>query len=172
MKAEIIVTSDTHGRTEYLPALRRAYPKASLFLNCGDLEDDPSKCPGWVFVRGNNDWNPDIPDERIIVIAGHKIFMTHSHYFPYARREEKIAAYAREKGCDIAVYGHTHVGKISRIHDVLLVNPGSMRLPRDGKDPSYAIIDIEDDGSVNARLVYMDDWPFPVERPKKGGWFW
>lgn len=171
MKAEIIVTSDTHGKTEYLNELRKAYPKAALFLNLGDLEDDPRNAPRWICVRGNNDWLPSLPTERIIPCAGHRIFMTHSHFFPYARREEKIAAVARDKGCDIALYGHTHVGSIAHINGVLVVNPGSMRLPRDGKQPSYARLVIEDDGSVQAELIYMDDWPFEVKR-SQNGWFW
>lgn len=171
MRAEIIVASDTHGKTHYLPLLRKAYPRA-LLLHCGDLEDDPFNAPGWIFVRGNNDWNGNIPDERVIPVGGHKIYMTHSHFFPYRRREERMAATAREKGCDIVLYGHTHVGAITEIDHVLLVNPGSMFLPRDGKDPSFARIVIEDDGSVNAELIYQDQWPFKVEKPKKREWFW
>lgn len=42
MSTEIIVASDTHGRGDLLRELERAYPRADLFLHCGDLEESPS----------------------------------------------------------------------------------------------------------------------------------
>ena len=56
---------------------------------------------------------------------------------------------AAERNCDIALYGHTHVGD-SRYTDkaagtgrpMWIVNPGSITLPKDGFEPKYAIIRI------------------------------
>ena len=66
---------------------------------------------------------------------------------------------ASEYGCDIVCYGHTHISKIKQLDNILLINPGSARFPRDGKSPSYAILNIEDD-IVDAEIVFQEDWDF------------
>lgn len=173
MSSEIIIASDSHGRSDILPLLQKAYPNADLFLHLGDLEDNPGAFPGWVFVRGNNDWQGDMPSERVISIQGHKIYMTHSHLFPYSRREESLARTALEHCCDICLYGHTHVSNITRKNGVLLINPGSLLMPRDGNEPSYARLILHDDGQTEAEILFEDDWPIEqVKKEKKRFWFW
>lgn len=168
MKAEIIVCSDTHGNSLYLEQLEKAYPKADLFIHCGDLEDDACRYPKWIFVRGNNDWDSGMPAERIISIAGIRIFITHSHLYGYARREEKLAVTALKNNCQVVLFGHTHVPMVRRVDGVLLVNPGSMTFPRDGKEPCYAKLIVEDGGDIKVSLVRSSHWPFPA---KKSYWF-
>lgn len=171
MSTQIVAASDTHGMSGLLGKLEQAYPHAALFLHCGDLEDDPRLYPAWILVRGNNDYMyPNMPDSRVVRYDGIGIYMTHSHLFGYARREEKIAAKAKENDCQIALFGHTHVPVCKQVHGVWLINPGSMRFPRDGKSPCYALITIEDDRSIKAELIHEEDWPFEVEK-SKNHWF-
>lgn len=174
MSAEIIIASDSHGRSEVLHDIEKAYPDADLFVHCGDLEDSASNFPKWVFVRGNNDWNVDMPSERVLRIMGHGIYITHSHLFGYRDRDKAMAAAAREHNCDIVLYGHTHVSKIERVNGVLEINPGSLLLPRDGNPPSYAVLKLDDDGQTEARIVFEPDWPFEedVREKKRFRWFW
>ncbi|MCS6131033.1 YfcE family phosphodiesterase [Clostridium botulinum] len=40
---------------------------------------------------------------------------------------------------DIVFLGHTHYSMYKKLHNVIVVNPGSCGQPRDGKLPSYAI---------------------------------
>lgn len=167
MKAEIILCSDTHGSSIYLDELERAYPKADLLIHCGDLEDDACRYPHWVFVRGNNDWDNTIPDQRIVSVAGIRILMTHSHLYGYRNREERLAQAAIAQNCQVVAFGHTHVPMVRRVQGVLLVNPGSMTFPRDGKDPCYAKMIVNDDGEIRISLIRSPQWPFPV---KKGWW--
>lgn len=169
VKAELIVASDTHGQSYLLDELCEAYPKADLFLHCGDLEDDATKYPKWLFVRGNNDWDSSMPEGRIVTVAGIRIYIVHSQYFSYGRREEQLAQMALKNDCQLVLYGHTHVAKINRIKDVVLINPGSMCLPRDGQPPCYAKVLIMNDGSIKATLIHQPDWPFMVQMPKH---FW
>ena len=56
---------------------------------------------------------------------------------------------ARDRGCDIALYGHTHRQDTRYIppepdgdKPMWIVNPGSIGLPRDGHEPKYAVIRI------------------------------
>ena len=52
---------------------------------------------------------------------------------------------ARQNGCDIALYGHTHIANILYEDGIYIVNPGSCSQSRNGKE-SYAVIDIEPNG--------------------------
>lgn len=166
---EIVAASDSHGRGHVLLELEKWYPRADLYLNCGDLEENPLNYPHWVFVRGNNDYfaADSMPEERIIQAGDHKILLVHSHRFSYYNREQNMAAYALAKGCDIVIYGHTHVASINRVDGVLLVNPGSLWMSRNGKEPSFALIRLHDNGQTEAEIIYEDDWPEIEEQPKK-----
>lgn len=177
MSTEIIVASDTHGRGDLLRELERAYPRADLFLHCGDLEESPKQYPRWVFVRGNNDYyvtQDEMPDTRVLRINGHGILMCHSHTFSYSGRIKAMVEYAKKNRCDIVLYGHTHVSCIEERDGVLVINPGSMRLPRDGTSPSYARIVIDDDGTVHPEIIHEENWPFldPWKKDGKKHWFW
>ena len=164
MSAELIVASDSHGRGDLLKKLELAYPRADLFLHCGDLEEDPNMYPRWIFVRGNNDWVFDVPEIRVLQIEGHKIMITHSHLFGYRNRKEAMAARARENGCDLVLFGHSHHSEIDRIHGVTLVNPGSIAYPRDGNPPSYAKIKLEKDREPEAEIIFENEWPFGFQK--------
>lgn len=177
MSAEIIVASDTHGRGDLLGELEKAYPRADLHLHCGDLESYPRQYPRWTFVRGNNDYyadSGDMPDVRVISIGGHRIMMCHSHTFGYYRsRTKQMVETAKHNRCDILLYGHTHVSDVHEEDGVLMINPGSLRLPRDGKSPSYARIVIDDNSKVQVQILHEENWPFKdPEAGKHKGWFW
>ena len=153
---EIVVVSDSHGASEKLLELERLYPHADAYLHCGDLEDECSLYPKWIFVRGNNDYfasEEDMPSQRVVSIGNHKIFMCHSHLFPFYHREEAMIAKAKEYGCDIVLYGHTHRSDLKQKGDMVIMNPGSIYWPRDGKEPSYGLI-TEKDGELKAQIIH------------------
>lgn len=149
---KLIVVSDTHGRDEILYQLQEQYADADAFLHCGDLERDPLDFPGYLMVQGNNDYYYDMPAERVLPMGEHRILLIHSHQFPYRKRNERLAEYARKLGCDIVCYGHTHVADFHREGDVVLLNPGSLKYSRDGREPSYAILKLEN-GKIGASFV-------------------
>lgn len=173
MGTQIVAVSDTHGLSQVLPLLEKAYPHASAYLHMGDLEDDPRLYPKWIFVRGNNDYmfGMEIPDARVVRVNDTRIYMTHSHRFGYSRREERIAAAAKENDCQIALFGHTHVPVARKIDGIWVVNPGSVAFPRDGKSSCYAVIDIEEDGTIEPHLLHEEEWPFRLPAQNRR-WFW
>ncbi len=63
---KIVVVSDSHGRNDILKTIQEKHPNAKLFIHCGDLEDDPMNYPGYIIVRGNNDYFGRFENERII----------------------------------------------------------------------------------------------------------
>lgn len=159
---KVLIVSDTHGREQNLAeALEQTGPIDQL-IHLGDVEggaehirelagDAPA-----AIIAGNNDFFCDLPNERIFTIGGHRIFMTHGHgYFVhsgtlYLKRE------ARKKGADIVMFGHTHKPYMEEDNELLVLNPGSLSLPRqEGHRPTYIVMEIADDGQISYELCYL-----------------
>lgn len=173
MATEIIIASDTHGRSEYLTKLEQAYPHADLFIHCGDLEDNASHYNRWIFVRGNNDFDFDLDDYKILNVEGVRMYIFHSHRLPYYNREKSLVQLAKENDCQMIIYGHTHMTMAQKMNGVWLINPGSMTYPRDGQSPCYARMVIEDIDHIEIELIHQEQWPFESQQRKnKKNRFW
>ena len=96
-------------------------------------------------VRGNNDWGVTAPERQVIDLEGVKIFMTHGHYLRVKSTMYYLQSAAREEGCTVALYGHTHVADVEPGIPTL-VNPGAVCLDR------CALMEIED-GRARFRLI-------------------
>ena len=159
---KVLIVSDTHGREQNLAeALEQTGPIDQL-IHLGDVEggaehirelagDAPA-----AIIAGNNDFFCDLPNERIFTLGGHRIFMTHGHgYFVhsgtlYLKRE------ARKKGADIVMFGHPHKHYMEEDNELLVLNPGSLSLPRqEGHRPTYIVMEIADDGQISYELCYL-----------------
>lgn len=155
---KIIVASDSHGIcNEYLREIQRWHPDAALYLFCGDLEGDPLDYPGWIMVRGNNDYFGDFVNERIIPCQNHKILLTHSHRYSYYGRIENLASKAKEMDCDIVCYGHTHIADFEVCNGVYVLNPGSLYHSRNQKETSYAILTFTEN-DIDVEFKYRSEW--------------
>ena len=94
--------------------------------------------------------------EREIDIAGHKAFITHGHYYGVSMGPEGLVDEAKSRGCDIAMYGHTHRPFLDVIDGVTVLNPGSLSYPRqEGRRPSYMIIHVDADGKMDYQQKYL-----------------
>lgn len=103
----------------------------------------------------------DLPTTRALTLAGKRFFLVHAtprdpldEYAPpdvefWAKRLEGIDA-------DYVCVGHTHVQFVLQVGATMVVNPGSVGLPRDG-DPRVAYALITDDGPVLKRVEYPVD---------------
>lgn len=94
-------------------------------------------------VAGNCDSGVDYSDknifERMLEFDSKRILITHGHKYAVKSGCGVLEAYARSKGADIVMYGHTHIrdehilppsdGK-GRLY---VFNPGSIFLPDDGR---------------------------------------
>lgn len=109
---QIVIVSDTHSQNEILECLEKKYKDAYAYIHCGDLEDDPRFYPNWLIVKGNNDYYGKFREDFRIRVGSHRIYVTHSHRCSYLYREQNLVRLAKEYGCDIVCYGHTHVSKI------------------------------------------------------------
>lgn len=148
-----VIASDTHGRTDKLIELQMKEP-ADRYLFAGDLCDEPKVAGPWAMVQGNNDHylGSTLPKAIVIDAGKHKILMTHGHLQGYYDRTKKLAKLARDNGCDILVYGHTHRPEITEQDGVLILNPGSLSRPRSPLGCTYMTLDIDDD-KVDPQIV-------------------
>lgn len=127
-----------HGPRNPLPA---GYGPAELGVLLSEIPD-----ASIVFVRGNCD---NAADEKA---CGHQLSKTsrlvetplgtlYLEHGDLSTEEERVAR-AAEAGARWTLSGHTHVKRLETVGDVIVLNPGSPTLPKDGV-PSCAIVDAE-----------------------------
>lgn len=147
----ILILSDSHGKSSAVRQILDAQPDARYIFFLGDvtadIEDMPPLYPDkrFLIVSGNCDFFSLYPSSGIEIIGQHRIFYTHGHTLGVKYGTERLSSTARRNGCDIALYGHTHVSQAVYEDGLYLVNPGSCARPREGR-AGYAFIDIEENG--------------------------
>ena len=68
----------------------------------------------------------------------------------------RITYRAEELGCDIALYGHTHIPDISYLGKVKVICPGSLTEPRQQRRiPTYAIMENTEDEKIDIKIVEL-----------------
>lgn len=158
---KILIVSDTHGHDEELEeAVLREAPFARL-IHCGDVEgreifiEALAECPCCI-VAGNNDFFSDLPREDIMEISGHRILVTHGHYYGVSMNTSGVIDEARMRGCDIVCFGHTHKPVIDSVDGVMIINPGSLAYPRQrGRKASYVVLEVNKNGTAEAEIKYL-----------------
>ena len=150
----IIVMSDSHGNFRAVESIILRNSDAEIFIHLGDGEKDIDqfilKYPQFrdkIFhVAGNCDFNSLSPDRQKLFLIDHNLFATHGHIFGVHGGLDRLVEAAKEQGCDIVLYGHTHVRFNKYINGMYIMNPGSCSEPHDGTLPSFGTIDISPAG--------------------------
>lgn len=160
---KIIVVSDSHMHYGALEEVIKLQKTADMFIHLGDGERDykhllrayPKLAPRFHYIRGNCDYDPEYPITEVIDLNfGHRIFATHGHRLQIYSSPGTLAKLAQDNGCDIALYGHTHISQNIYYSGIYICNPGSLARPRDGKKPSYAVLDVSAAG-VLINIVHL-----------------
>ena len=158
----VLIVSDTHGKNGNLEKVLRRVAPLDLVFHLGDLEgsegyiENIAPCPVHM-VSGNNDFFTSVPAEKIVVIGRHKIFMSHGHRYGVSFDTVRIKEVAREHGCDVVFFGHTHRPVIDLEDEVIAVNPGSISYPRqENRRPSYVLMDIDRYGELQFSLYFLE----------------
>ena len=158
---KITVVSDTHNNFDILYDIVRKNLDSDLFIHLGDgereFEDVRSAFSdkAFVYVKGNCDYG-DWPLFSRLSLGGHEFYICHGDRFPRSELAGYLYATAQTNGCDIALFGHTHVPYDKTVNTVRLFNPGSPSLPRGMSAPSYGIITISEDGRLTAEHKNTD----------------
>lgn len=148
-----VVISDSHGRRGAMEKVQSLFSENDYIVHLGDGSSDmrpvlsayPEKA---IVLRGNCDFSFG-EDERVIDAEGVRILCCHGHKYSVKSNLWKLALRARELGCSVALYGHTHIASIDRIDGVLLVNPGALG---DYVSPSYCYLVVHG-GAVTPTIV-------------------
>jgi len=151
---EIVVVSDTHGRNDILQQIRQQHSKAYAYIHCGDSEAESYQIDGFASVIGNNDHCRDFPSELVLDLDGTRTFVIHGHQFSRMKMAEGLLNKAKDKQCQLVLYGHTHAFSSEMVDGIVLVNPGSLFHNRDGHLPCYALITIESSVISVKRIYY------------------
>ena len=154
MFMRIIVISDTHGSYSAIESVFIRNSDADWFIHLGDGESELDRfvishkefAPKIIHVAGNCDYDTLSPDHIVLPAVEHKIFAAHGHKFGVRSSLQHLKLVAKENGCDIILFGHTHERFMSYEDGIWLLNPGSAACPRDEKNPSFGTIDVSEYG--------------------------
>lgn len=142
---KFIVCGDNHGKKDPMTRLLENYPEVDDFLHMGDVGFPKDETKEFKIVNGNNDFFFGYPEELVVTVGTKRIYMTHGHHLAYGDRLRDLAQRAKDRNCEIACFGHTHVYQVEDVDGILCINPGSLSHNRDGRAPSYAEVTIEND---------------------------
>ena len=180
---KILIVSDSHGIAGPLKgAILKEAP--DMLIHLGDAEYSTSEIAKWagsprtpcVFVRGNCDitsYDPSIVmNYAVFDLKGHRFYCTHGNRERVNYGLLTLSLTAQEQGCDICLFGHTHipydsfgdaVSNYDRYYDSdgfpsgpRILNPGSISLPRGGSKRGYMIMNMEDDGRYDVRYCLVE----------------
>ena len=152
---KIVATSDNHGYLDSIQEILNKNSNADFYLHMGDCCCNPMDIRPFVAVKGNNDYNLDLPEHKVIEInKDNRIFMVHGHQYTFniARMVEE----AKKERCNIILCGHTHTFADYVKEGVRIINPGSCTYNRDYSNPCYAVITIDDNNSIKVDKVELE----------------
>ena len=148
------VFSDTHGSSVLMTeAVRRWRPDCIIHL--GDCERDTEvlrrefpEIPLYA-VCGNCDLCPQYPETDVVPLGPVKAFITHGHLYNVSWSTDSLVYAAMERGCKLALYGHTHRAENSEVFGTYVVNPGTAGK---GRELTGALIRVFDNGAVAVEI--------------------
>lgn len=141
---KIVMVSDSHTDTQSLSLIRdRHLQEAQLFIHCGDSQL-PAHHPaltGFLTVCGNCDFDRHLLNDQLENLSPQdRLFMTHGHLYDVKYSLQRLYYKARELEANIVCYGHSHCIGAEMIDGILFINPGSVLLPRNTKEKTYAML--------------------------------
>lgn len=158
---KLLIASDIHGSAYYCEKLLEVYAKeqAQRMILLGDIlyhgprNDLPAEyAPKKVIqmlnahkeeiyaVRGNCEAEVDqmvlefpvLADYMVLFWNERAVYATHGHIYNEEKRPPMKAG-------DILLHGHTHVLRAEEKDDIIILNPGSVSIPKEGNPPTYAV---------------------------------
>ena len=154
---KVLVFSDSHGFVGNIKKAIRQHPQIDYMIHLGDYGMDVEEI-GYEFpyltieaVQGNCDRIREHPVEKVIKLGGKSIFITHGHVYGVKYGLDTIISKGVQEDYDAILFGHTHQPLVDWRKGLLLVNPGSISSTRGTVGPTYAILDISDNG-LNADI--------------------
>ena len=160
---KLMFASDIHGSAYYCEKMLECYrrEKAERLWILGDIlyhgprndlpkEYAPKKVIAMLndikeeicAVRGNCDTEVDqmvlefpiLADYSLLAADGLRLYATHGHVYNEQHMPPLMAG-------DILIHGHTHIYEIKKTGEHVILNPGSVSIPKGGNTPTYGILE-------------------------------
>ena len=149
-KMRILIFSDSHQNPSFMINAIKNHPDAKDIIFLGDglsditLIKEQFEDLNFYCVKGNCDTFSNEEQEKVLIFCQKKILITHGHCYNVKGGTAALEKMARDKNCDIVLYGHTHIADSRYIDGLFVLNPGS--IGRGRPDKSFAFIDITQNG--------------------------
>lgn len=160
---KLMFASDIHGSAYYCEKMLECYrrEKAERLWILGDIlyhgprndlpkEYAPKKVIAMLndikeeicAVRGNCDTEVDqmvlefpiLADYSLLATDGLRLYATHGHVYNEQHMPPLMAG-------DILIHGHTHIYEAKKAGEHVILNPGSVSIPKGGNPPTYGILE-------------------------------
>ena len=151
----VAVIADSHNQFSRLPLALEKIGKADMLFHLGDYAIDAERIADelggvpFFAVKGNNDVGSVYPELRIERVEDAWVMLVHGDRF---YNLYQMINKARDNRCAAVLFGHTHVPLLQADGELLVVNPGSMSLPRQGSKPSVALLEV-DGKDINVKML-------------------
>lgn len=134
-----LIFSDSHGDEEnlrWMAELMSRRGPVNAYVHCGDGAQDFERVENYLLtlspqariygVRGNCDYFVhDVPDQRVMRLGTVNVLITHGHLYGVKTTLSLLPRPAKELGCSVALFGHTHRPTLEERDGILLMNPGT-----------------------------------------------
>ncbi|NUU99477.1 hypothetical protein XO12_05005 [Marinitoga sp. 1154] len=181
---KLAIISDTHGSIFYFEKALKYIKEADRLIHLGDfLYHGPrnSLPEGYepmelanrlttfskrTFVTGNCDSPIDlkllnIPESTPYVIESYGPF---NFFFAHGwdpDLEDSILL-AKKYNCQYLIHGHTHIPRFDKVDNIVVINPGSMSIPKENSPNSILLVEVDMDSiefkfiDILKDIVYME----------------
>lgn len=153
------IMGDTHGSSFSIQQAVAAADPVDFWLHTGDFYRDAMLLSAFTglsvtAVAGNCDGRSEAKPDEFIEVEGYRIWLTHGHRYGVKSGLNELCDWARRYEADIVVFGHTHQAEILNEAGLLLLNPGSAAMPRQGKKRTIGVLELKPQRSgFQARLI-------------------
>lgn len=172
----ILIVSDTHGSLTSWKRLKVLVGNVDEVHHLGDVlyhgprnpipeGYDPAKLAeelkreNLFLVRGNCDADVDLlvlgiseaPKVSLMSFNNIDLVLTHGEFF---EDEQYILRFLEDHKARVLFYGHSHVPRFDQVGLKLIINPGSLSLPKFHTDPGFVFLEIGE--SLKISLISLD----------------
>ncbi|CAM3821573.1 metallophosphoesterase family protein [Alkalicoccus chagannorensis] len=155
---KLLIMSDSHGwDQEVKEVVERHRSEVDGIFHCGDSELSAASAAlqDVQTVRGNCDMDHHLPNEISETVEGLRVFAAHGHLLSVKTTSMNLLYKADEEQADLVCFGHTHTPTAVQSDGTVLINPGSMRLPRQYPEGTYVLAE-KNGSSLHVRFYKMD----------------
>lgn len=155
--AEVLILSDSHGLAKEVATIKERH-NVKWLIHCGDseLDFDAEELQGFYRVGGNCDFDIRYPDEQTIELDGLTFYITHGHLYDVKMNLIRLSYRAEEENAQVVCFGHSHIAGAEQVDNKLFINPGSIRLPKNRVEKTYAIMRWNDPSNIIVQFYNLD----------------